>query len=74
MIKTKELFMEMNIKLTKEEVEFIKSNSNIVYDGINQWHHIPYYFKELEDGIFEFVFSKDLPDHVKKYHQELLNR
>ena len=64
----------MKTKLTYGQIELIKANSNMVYDGINRWYHIPFYYKESEDGITEQFFYHELPEYVKNYLEELKKR
>ena len=45
----------MIIKLTLQQAEFLKSHSTKIDDGENTWYHIPFWFKEINDNLFEVV-------------------
>lgn len=45
----------MIIKLTLQQVQFLKSTSTKVYDEKNTFYHIPFWFKKLKNNLFEVV-------------------
>lgn len=51
-------------KLTKEQVYFLNSLSNQIYDGENNYYYLPFWFKELGDGDFEIIRFEKLPKSV----------
>lgn len=49
-------------KFTQEQQDFIKSFTAIA----DNWHYIPYWFKDCGDGTFEMHRLGELPAELKK--------
>jgi hypothetical protein len=54
----------MIVKLTKEQVDFLKGNSAHINDGQNKWYYLPFWFKEVDEDKFEITQFDQLPGHV----------
>jgi hypothetical protein len=56
----------MIIKLSKEEVEFLKNFSSVVYYDENSWYYLPFWFKEVSEEQFEIFSFEEVPKRVKE--------
>jgi len=54
----------MIIELTKEQVEFLESNSSKVNDGKNNYYNIPYWFKIISENKFKVIKFEKLPKEI----------
>lgn len=52
------------VKLTKEQVEFLKKMSNEINDGENNWYCLPFWFKQIDDDKFEITKFEKLPENL----------
>ena len=58
----------LKIKPTTEQAELLKGFSQAIN---NEWHHIPFWFKDLGEGVFEVHSLGDLPHKVLTVVKEL---
>jgi len=56
----------MKVKLTKEAGQFIEANSA----RVDEWYYLPYYWKRIDDDVFEQVTFENIPKYVKDILKE----
>lgn len=57
--------LEMKLKFTAEEANFLKyQSSNIVTNG-NSYHYLPFWYKENKDGTFTPYSTENLPNELQ---------
>ncbi len=60
----------MRIKVTKQQDEFIKSTATQIHVNGKNYYFIPWWFKELDEYVFEEIHPERLSDEVKDVLRE----
>jgi hypothetical protein len=62
----------MEMKFSEELFELIKTNSTLIIEGENNYHFLPFVFKEKDDNTFEVIPINKCSKPILEYYNEII--
>ena len=70
---TEEVLVRFLVSLSEEHILFLRMHATMINDNGERWYHLPNYYRQVKENIFEVMPPDQVPKEVK-YSQHSENQ